>query len=167
MKRTIYLLPFLLFLNCKGKSRTLFANYSEIRNNLHFTFEAHTKQNGLSDLKTEIDVSLTNIGKDTLYFYEGRCSYWINDNPVNLHYYATGVQCFDTLPEIVLVAPKETVKHQFEYYVENESDLIDNLSFGITCYPVEPDFQLTPENEAKYLKNRKKLVFTPANVSVF
>lgn len=167
MKRTIYLLPFLIFMNCKGKSPALSARHSEIRNNLHFTFEAHTKRNGLSNLKTEIDVSLTNIGEDTLYFYEGSCSYWINDNPVNLNYYATGVRCLDTLSKIVLIAPKQTVKHEFEYYVENESDLIDNLSFGITCYPIEPDFQLTPENETRYLKNRKKLVFKPAKVSVF
>lgn len=166
MKRTIYLLPFLLFTNCKGKPK-LSTQHSEIKNNLHFTFESHTKQNGSSNLKTEINVTLTNIGKDTLYFYEDRCSYWINDNPFNLHYYATGVQCLDTLSEIVRIAPKQVIKHQFEYYVENESDLIDNLSFGITCYPVESDFQLTPENEAKYLKTRKKLIFTPAKVSVF
>lgn len=163
MKNILYLSIILFISSCSYDSTP--STHSETKSNLKFSFTANKDDRNPTDISVSIDATFTNVGSDTLYFYERGCSYWAEDLPVNLHPFFTGVKCIDTLPKIVRIAPKKSIHHRFEYYVENETDLESNTSFGVMCYPVSKNFKLTPESTT-HLKNTKSLTFKPGKVKI-
>jgi len=161
MKNLYYLLPVLLLLGCSGDSKSV--NHKQIVENLQFDFQAR-KNSETADLIL-VDVQLKNHRKDTLYLFTYTCGNWfgfptydkgiLND--------AIHIYCNQTIPRIAKIAPKETVKTTFRY---NASPAVDEFSFGFVCYPVEKDFDLSPENTRHYEKTGKKIEFQPVKVEI-
>ena len=161
MKNLYYLLPVLLLFGCSSDAKSV--NHKQTIENTQFDFQAR-KDSDHADL-IFVDVQLKNLRKDTLYLFTYTCDNWLGF-PIydkGILNDAIDIQCNQTLPRIAKIAPNETVKTTFKY---NASPAVNEFSYGFVCYPVEKDFDLSPENTRHYEKTGKKIEFYPVKVEL-
>lgn len=162
MKNIVFLLVLPFLFSCSGNR--LPVQHSETKGNLEFTFRArhyHEKT------RVNIDVELKNSGIDTLYFFIFSCNEWYGVPDIEDRFSSDkyAIKCFPEGPIIGKIAPAKSVKHTF-HYASSDNKALDEIRFGITCDPIEKDFDLSPTHVKAYLKNRKMLMFKKTSVRI-